>query len=71
MKYIKLLEFQILFCTMIFTSMPFVAYAELRAGAAKRVITPQTPAYLAGLANNRLSIGVHDPYVIGKDNSIM
>lgn len=59
MKYIKL-EFQVLFCVMIFT-MPLVAHAELQAGAAKRVITPQMPVYLAGLSNNRLSIGAHDP----------
>ena len=60
MKYIKLLELQVLFCAMIFT-MNLVTHAELRVGAAKRVITPQMPVYLAGLKNNRLSIGVHDP----------
>jgi len=60
MKYIKLVELQVLLCAMIFT-MNLVAHAELRAGAAKRVITPQMPVYLAGLSNNRLSIGVHDP----------
>jgi len=60
MKYIKFQELQMLLCVVIF-AMPLVARAELRAGAAKRVITPQMPVYLAGLSNNRMSIGVHDP----------
>ncbi|MBM3239291.1 hypothetical protein FJZ31_23610 [Candidatus Poribacteria bacterium] len=60
MKNIKLWELQMLLGMMIFT-MPLVAHAELRAGAAKRVITPQMPVYLAGLSNNRLSIVAHDP----------
>jgi hypothetical protein len=38
--------------------------AELRAGAAKRVITPEVkaaaPVFLAGFGNNRLATGVHD-----------
>jgi len=63
MKYTKLLELQTLLCVVIFT-MPFLARAELRAGAAKRVITPKTPVYLAGLGNNRLSIGAHDPLYV-------
>ena len=36
------------------------SFALLRAGASSRIITPQSPAYLAGLRNNRLSQGVHD-----------
>lgn len=38
--------------------------AELRAGAASRVITPEvgagTPVFLAGFGNNRLATGIHD-----------
>jgi hypothetical protein len=42
-----------------FTASTILA-TTLRAGAAKRVITPEMSVYLAGLGNNRLSVGVHD-----------
>lgn len=42
-----------------FTASTILA-TTLRAGAAKRVITPEMNVYLAGLGNNRLSVGVHD-----------
>jgi hypothetical protein len=43
---------------------PFAAMAQMRAGAAKRVITPDLqkhgPVYMAGFGNNRKATGVHD-----------
>jgi hypothetical protein len=33
---------------------------EIKAGASKKIITPKYPVYLAGLAGNRLSKGIHD-----------
>lgn len=44
---------------MIFAASTALA-APLRAGAARRVITPEMNVYLAGLGNDRLSTGVHD-----------
>jgi len=34
--------------------------ADIKAGSAKRIITPKMNVYLAGLAENRISTGVHD-----------
>jgi hypothetical protein len=43
---------------------PLVAAAQIRAGAAKRTITPDLekhgPVYMAGFGNNRKATGVHD-----------
>lgn len=43
---------------------PLAAMAQLRAGAAKRTITPDLekhgPVYMAGFGNNRKATGVHD-----------
>ena len=44
--------------------LPFAASAQMRAGAARRVITPDLekhgPVYMAGFGNNRKATGVHD-----------
>lgn len=44
--------------------LPLTAAAQLRAGAARRVITPDLekhgPVYMAGFSNNRKATGVHD-----------
>jgi hypothetical protein len=53
----KTLAFAILFT--FFTASTVLANT-FKAGAAKRVITPDMNVYLAGLGNNRLSAGVHD-----------
>lgn len=44
----------------VFTISSVVEGPALRAGVAVKTITPSKPVYLAGLANNRLSEGVHD-----------
>ncbi len=39
----------------------FGAYSDdIKAGSAKRIITPKMNVYLAGLAGNRISTGIHD-----------
>ena len=44
--------------------LPSAAMAEVRAGAAKRVITPDLklhgPVYMAGFDHNRKATGIHD-----------
>ena len=51
-------------CILLLTT---VAYGQVRAGAAKREITPELKGhtvYLAGFGHNRLATGVHDPIYV-------
>ncbi|MEK7396999.1 MAG: neutral/alkaline non-lysosomal ceramidase N-terminal domain-containing protein [Candidatus Poribacteria bacterium] len=50
--------------------------SDLKAGAAKRIITPKMSVYMAGLAENRVSNGVHDDLyarclLLGDENTMI